>query len=69
MSVQDDDLLYDRLEKEWEQNGRPCPNCFLPMQYDFERSNKVTRSIPGNLYGTKEPLYRYYKCLKCGYEK
>lgn len=40
MSVQDDDLLYDRLEKEWEQNGRPCPNCFSPMQYDFQRSNE-----------------------------
>jgi DNA-directed RNA polymerase subunit RPC12/RpoP len=67
--MQGDDYLYESLEKDWENNGRPCLKCNAQMEYDWERSNQTARPIPGNIYGTREPLYRYYKCPKCGYQK
>jgi DNA-directed RNA polymerase subunit RPC12/RpoP len=69
MAMQEDDYLYEQLEENWEREGRPCFKCSTQMIYDSQRSNQVTRPIPGNVYGTKEPLYRYYKCPKCSYQK
>lgn len=69
MGMSEDDYLYERLEREWEQSGRPCPDCCTPMEYDHQESNKLTRPIPGNIYGTREPVYVYYKCPKCGRKK
>lgn len=67
--MSEDDYLYERLEEEWHKDGRPCPKCQTQMLDDHEKNNKLTRPIPGNIYGTREPVYRYYKCPNCGYER
>lgn len=64
-----DVFLYERLEQEWENSGRPCPKCKTLMVDDHVQNNQLTRPIPGNIYGTIEPVYRYYKCPGCEYKR